>query len=238
MLVADADSQLNINPLDRAPWSSLTGDHQHLATFDASRRAAKYRKDVGLFGALDIPDAAGWDAAAAITRPGGIFGVFQADVELPTEGWEVLFHEQTDQLVAGKMRQSEAPAKIVPLGSSHVGAMVELTALAQPGPFKAGTIEMGGYFGIFHGNQLVAMAGQRFCPTGYTEVSAVCTHPNAQKQGYGGALTHHVVNHTRAAEREAMLHTRHNNTNARHLYETMGFEFRRQVDVVVARRLI
>ncbi len=232
------------DPLDHAPWSSLDGDHRHLGVFDETGNAAKYQKHVGLFGGLAEPTAAGWAAAATITREGGIFGVFQAGVELPTKGWEVLFHEQANQFVAGTMRDEPAPhdgARVVRLDGDNVDAMVELTGLAQPGPFKAGTAEMGSYFGIIgsgaEDGRLLAMAGQRFHPTGYIEVSAVCTHPDAQRRGYGGALTRRVVDEIRALGREAILHTRHNNDNARRLYEAMGFEFRRQVDVVAARRL-
>lgn len=227
---------MTTHPLDQATWLSVTGDHRHLAQFDPDERAAKYRKDVGLFGSLADPSAEGWMAAKAITRVGGIFGVFQADVAPPADGWQVLFHEQADQYVAGDMRSEEANEEIVELGADHVPAMVALTELAQPGPFKSGTIEMGRYFGIFHGDDLVAMAGQRFRPTGYIEVSAVCTHPGAQKQGYGGALTHHVVDQIRSEGREACLHTRVNNDNAKRLYEAMGFTLRRQVDVVAARK--
>lgn len=229
--------------LDHAPWSSLDGDHRHLGIFDDSGRAAKYKKEVGLFGGLAEANAAGWDAAATITREGGIFGVFQAGVELPGSGWEVLFNEYANQFVAGTMRDEPVPAdgaEVVQLGEGNIDAMVELTALAQPGPFKAGTAQMGKYFGIIgfgpEEGRLLAMAGQRFHPAGYIEVSAVCTHPDAQRRGYGGALTRRVVDEIRASGREAILHTRHNNDNARRLYEAMGFEFRKPVDVVVARR--
>jgi ribosomal protein S18 acetylase RimI-like enzyme len=226
---------MSIDPLDRAPWSSLTVDHRHLAEFDPTGRAGRYRQDVGLFGALDVPDVGGWRAAEAITRPGGYFGVLQADVVPPPPGWEVVFQEPANQFVAGVLRPEEAEAEIVELGPEHAPAMVALTELTQPGPFKAGTIAMGRYFGIFHGDQLVAMAGQRFRPVGHVEVSAVCTHPDARCRGYGGALTSRVVAEIRAEGRQAILHTRHDNHGARRLYEAMGFEFRRQVDVVFAR---
>lgn len=233
---------MSVNPLDRVAWSSLTGPHRHLAVFNTDETAAKYRKDVGLFGAMAVADQSGWAAAAELTRDGGIFGVFQADVEPPTDPkWEVLFSEPVDQFVAGTMRDDDlAPpaddATIVPLGLEHVDAMVALTKLTEPGPFKSGTIEMGDYFGIFHADQLVAMAGQRFRPEGYGEVSAVCTHPDGRRRGYGAVLTRYNVDRIRAEGREAILHTRYNNHGARRLYEAMGFEFRRQVDVIVARK--
>ncbi|MEM7323763.1 MAG: GNAT family N-acetyltransferase [Actinomycetota bacterium] len=233
---------MTVHPLDRVAWSSLIGDHRHLAVINDAETAAKYQKHIGLFGAMAVADQSGWRAAEDITRDGGIFGVFQADVEAPTDPrWEVLFQEPVDQFVAGPMRDRDAEsladgAAIVPLGTAHVDAMVALTKLTEPGPFKEGTIEMGDYFGIFHDDRLVAMAGQRFRPEGYAEVSAVCTHPDGRRRGYGAALTRYNVDRIRAEGREAILHTRYNNDGARRLYEAMGFEFRRQVDVVVARR--
>lgn len=234
------------HPLDRVAWSSLIGDHRPLAVINDRETAAKYQKHIGLFGAMETADQSGWRAAEDLTRDGGIFGVFQADVEPPTDPrWEVLFQEPVDQFVAGTMRDRDAEplpdgARIVPLGPEHVDQMVALTKLTEPGPFKPGTIEMGDYFGVFHhdedGQKLVAMAGQRFRPAGYAEVSAVCTHPDGRRLGYGAALTRHNVDRIRAEGREAILHTRYNNDGARRLYEAMGFEFRRQVDVVVARR--
>ncbi len=71
--------------------------------------------------------------------------------------------------------------------------MLALTKLTEPGPFLPRTIELGTYFGIRESGSLVAMAGERLKLTGYTEVSAVCTHPDYRGRGYGNALMSAVI---------------------------------------------
>ena len=41
---------------------------------------------------------------------------------------------------------------IRPLTLADVPSMLELTALTRPGPFLAGTIGLGRYYGVFEGN--------------------------------------------------------------------------------------
>ena len=47
---------------------------------------------------------------------------------------------------------------------------------------------MGQYLGIFDGDRLVAMAGERMTLAGFVEVSAVCTHPDYRGRGYAKQL--------------------------------------------------
>ena len=93
-----------------------------------------------------------------------------------------------------------------PLGDDDVDAMVALVALTEPGPFRPRTIELGGYVGIFHGTQLVAMAGQRLRPPGFREVSAVCTHPDARRRGYASIVTAEVSRGVLARGETPFLH--------------------------------
>ena len=47
--------------------------------------------------------------------------------------------------------------------------------------------------GIRWQGKLVAMAGGRLKVPGYTELSAVCTHPENTGKGYGGMLTRKIT---------------------------------------------
>ena len=107
--------------------------------------------------------------------------------------------------------------------------MIALVALTEPGPFRPRTIELGGYIGIFHDDELVAMAGQRLRPPGYCEVSAVCTHPDARRRGYASIVTTRVA--TAIAERgeTPFLHVASDNVTAKAVYEQIGFTVRRTV---------
>ena len=67
--------------------------------------------------------------------------------------------------------------------------------LTEPGPFAARTHELGGYVGIREPDdgRLLAMAGRRTSVPGFTEISAVCTHPDARRRGYGEVVTSAVA---------------------------------------------
>ena len=67
--------------------------------------------------------------------------------------------------------------------SDDIGEMLALVELTRPGPFSVRTVELGGYVGVFDGDRLVAMAGQRLAPPGFREISAVCTHPDFRGRG-------------------------------------------------------
>ena len=82
--------------------------------------------------------------------------------------------ENGDASHSSKLRSEP---ELVELSAAHSPEMIELTALTKPGPFDKRTHELGKYLGIFREGKLVAMAGERLKVPGYTEVSAVCTHP-------------------------------------------------------------
>ena len=110
----------------------------------------------------------------------------------------------------------------------------ELVALAQPGPWRPRTIELGDYHGVFDGDRLVAMAGERQKVVGGTEVSAVCTHPDARRRGLGAGITARVVRGILDRGETPFLH--HSDENpARTVYEALGFHLRRSVQLVIVR---
>jgi predicted GNAT family acetyltransferase len=119
------------------------------------------------------------------------------------------------------------------LGPDDDAEMLALAQLTEPGPFGPRTHELGTYIGIRRDGRLIAMAGQRLCLPGWTEVSAVCTHPDARQLGFGAALTLRMAAKIREDGDEAFLHVLASNENALRLYQTLGFTIRRKVDVVV-----
>ena len=110
--------------------------------------------------------------------------------------------------------------------------MLQLAAQAQPGPFGPRTPELGTYFGVFEGDRLVAMAGERFRLPGHTEISAVATHPEFRGRGYGRTLTIALANRIRAGGRTPFLHVFADNRPASTLYGSLGFVVRRDLFVV------
>ena len=86
------------------------------------------------------------------------------------------------------------------------------------------------------GDKLVAMAGQRLQPDPYTEISAVCTHPDHTGRGYGAGLVDSQISRILAASRTPFLHLNTDNTSAYKLYEKLGFQLRRPMRVYVLER--
>jgi predicted GNAT family acetyltransferase len=104
--------------------------------------------------------------------------------------------------------------------------MLELTARTQPGPFLPRTIELGTYLGIRRDGRLVAMAGERLHPAGWTEISAVCTDEAWRGQGLSSRLILALGAGIRARGEIPFLHVLTTNP-AIGLYKKLGFRDRR-----------
>ncbi|MER5868833.1 GNAT family N-acetyltransferase [Streptomyces sp. NPDC002044] len=218
--------------LDNPAWASLSGPHAAFAEHPGGRaggraaHAARYPADVAPFAAIADPDAPrSWAALRELVGAGG--AVTLAGVLTPPEGWETLGTIQGVQLVDTALRAEPAP-EAVRLGPSDVPEMLGLIELTQPGPFLPRTVELGTYLGIRHRGRLVAMAGERLRPPGWTEISAVCTHPEVRGRGLATRLVRAVAAGIRERGDVPFLHTAASNTGAVRLYESIGFTVRRR----------
>ena len=109
------------------------------------------------------------------------------------------------------------------LGTADVPEMTDLVTRTEPGPWRPRTVEFGGYVGVRDDGALVAMAGERMRPPGFTEVSAVCTEPDYRGRGLAGGLTRVVAAAIAARGDRPMLHASAHNAGAVRLYESLGF---------------
>ena len=116
-----------------------------------------------------------------------------------------------------------------PLDDADVPAMIALVELTEPGPFRARTIELGGYVGIFHDDELVAMAGQRMRPPGYCEVERRLHPSDRTTSRLRLSLTAHVADGIAASGATPFLHLASGNLAALAAYEQLGFETRTRV---------
>ncbi|HEX8868975.1 MAG TPA: GNAT family N-acetyltransferase [Lentzea sp.] len=214
--------------LDNAIHAALTGPHARFA--ERHGNALRYQPAVSPFTALpDDPSETDWKDLAALTSTAVLTG---PAVE-PPEGWQVetrlpLLQFADDGIAA-------APdAEAVRLTAADVPEMLALTELTKPGPFLQRTIEMGAYLGVRQGGRLVAMAGERLRVPGWTEISAVCTHPDARGQGLGTRLMLAVAHGIRERGETPFLHVLASNTGAIRLYEHMGFRLRLRSELVIA----
>ncbi|MFB6893064.1 GNAT family N-acetyltransferase [Kitasatospora sp. NPDC056327] len=220
------------HPLDNPVRSALLGPHAHFA----GRRGdvLRYPADVSPFVALpDRPDERAWRDLAALLGPGATVGAVGSPADVPAD-WELLHELPGVQLVGDSVRTGP-DAEAVRLGPADVPEMLALVERARPGPFLPRTVELGRYLGIRRDGVLVAMAGERLRPPGWTELSAVCTAESHRGQGLATRLVRAVAAGVRERGDTPFLHTSAANTTAIRLYEELGFRLRRRVTFLTLR---
>ena len=214
--------------LDNVIWNALNTAQVHLG---AGRGAArKFLPDVSLLGGFAEPSLEAYDSLASLLGVGERVGLFlEADSRLPSN-WNVVASIPLLQMVHENCNsQAQTDPKLHlfhQLGEADVPEMLALTKLTKPGPFATRTREMGDYFGIRKDGALVAMAGERLRVPGFTEISAVCTHPEHVGQGYARRLVTLLLDRIKGRGERAFLHVREENARAVELYERMGFRKR------------
>ncbi|MGA5895360.1 GNAT family N-acetyltransferase [Streptomyces venetus] len=221
-----------VDPLDDPVGTSLSGHHAHLAR--RVGRAVTYLPDVATFCAVtNDPEPEAWSDLARLLGPGEFADMFSSSAT-PPPGWEQVFTLEGRQMIwPGDSRPEHPHARstpgVVELGAADVPEMLDLVARTRPGPFWPRTHELGTYLGIRHNGTLVAMAGERLRPPGWTEVSAVCTAPEARGQGHAAHLITAVATRILARNERPFLHVAEANTGGIALYERLGFKTRTHV---------
>ncbi len=221
--------------LDNPVHSSLTGLHSY-----ASRhlgRAAAYRADFATFCSVPAdPTAADWSDLAQLLGSGSLADLFDCP-HPPPPHWKSVFAVDGLQMITTQTPDADVTApptppegvEVVELGPTDRPHMLELAEQARPGPFYPRTPELGTYLGIRRHGTLLAMAGERLHPPGWTEISAVCTAPEARGHGYASHLVQALTARISARGEGTFLHVLRENTNAIELYTRLGFQPRRTV---------
>ncbi|MDR7276095.1 GNAT family N-acetyltransferase [Catenuloplanes atrovinosus] len=210
--------------LDNPVWASVVhGPHAHLARRHGA--AAGFLPEVSPFHGLAAPDdPAAWSDLAALAGPGTQLLVTGPRIA-PPDDWTVVEMMDGVQLVDTALRVEPDPEAVL-LGPDDVPEMLDLTARTRPGPFGPRTLELGVYLGIRHDGRLIAMAGERMRPPGFTEISAVCTDPDFRGKGLATRLVRAVAEVIRGRGETPFMHASATNTGAIRLYEAIGFTVR------------
>lgn len=214
--------------LDRPIWNALTGRQAHLAIREGE--AVRIRPDVGIFAAAR-DEAATDDLAAICARyPGAGFleaeGTPLADWAPP--GAEVMLRAVLAQMVATRVTPGPSVDWIA-LAEADADDIYDLAMLTRPGPFRPRTFDFGGYIGVREGGRLIAMAGTRLRVEGYSEVSAVCTHPDHRGRGLAKALMREVIGRILDEGDACFLHAFADRAATIALYRSLGFEIRQRI---------
>lgn len=216
--------------LDNPIWTALNSD----VVPHVFRRgnAVFIDRKMGFFAGLPSYEVEQLDQLYAVMDPGMRVILFTPDfLELDAK-WKVRNDNALLQMVF------ESPSINLPLdsnirvlGAADVPDMLALTQLAKPGPFLENTIDFGGYFGYFVEGRLVSMAGTRLAAGPYTEVSAVCTHPEFVGRGLAKLVLPHVVNYIQQRHQIPYLQLYPDNLPAYRLYQRLGFVERANLQV-------
>ena len=213
----------NRDLLDDPAWHALTGRQNGLAV--GGPKAACYRPGISPFAAI-TPDS-GLESMADVVASGQGVVFMCADPPAGARGWKQVAEVFVLQMICARPLSQDYPGVGRELGAEDVAQMLALTELTEPGPFLEGTIEMGRYLGVEENGELIAMAGERFCLDGWTEISGVCTHPDAEGRGLAKALVAELVAGVFAAGHTPFLHVRRGSPSeqaAIAAYERLGFE--------------
>lgn len=220
-----------VHPLDNPIWHSLATCHASFAVRLGD--VARYAAPVAPFLAVAH---AGADPAAAFEAlvPAGdtvlLLGIAPA---VPKLG-ELKHLAMLAQMVCAQpLHESDGPP-ILELTEQHRADILALTALVYPHYFRPRTPELGRYFGIYQPDQngdvrLAAMIGERMGMHDWTEISAVCTHPDFNGRGYARRLLAFLSNDILAQGRTPFLHVSHENARAKELYLQNGYALRRDI---------
>jgi ribosomal protein S18 acetylase RimI-like enzyme len=223
-----------MHPLDNPIFNALGTCQANFAErYGVLRR---FPPEVTPLGGFPEPNAEGFAAVRGLLAAGGGLGVFLPKRMDAPEGLEIVLDGDLLQMILENGARLEPDRKshdfiqlshdFIELREADVPEMVELATLTKPGPFDKRTREMGTYLGIRKDGKLVAMAGERLKLPGYTEISAVCTHPDHLGHGYAGFLMTILAERIRERGETPILHVRAENMRAVQLYERLGFRRR------------
>lgn len=222
------------HPLDNMVWNALNGPQARLGVSNGLAR--RFDPAISVFAAVERP-LESLDGLTEIIPEGASVGLVTTDpVPLP---------DQLEQTFAGEVLQLTAEA-FKPIASTVVAyrdltaedvpQILDLVALTKPGPFAPRTIEMGHYIGVFDGDRLIAMTGERLRLEKFSEVSAVCTHPNYQGRGIAKALVSVIGSEIVARGQVPFLQAYTTNAAAIATYTRLGFTPRRNLIFTLVKR--
>lgn len=225
------------HPLDSAIWQALTTQQAALA--EGNERALRFPTHLAPFGAIRDTSLASFQSLADLLLPGESVALFTTRVLPDVDILATVREGSVEQMIwAADANVGDIKALVgaVTLYDADVEDMLALVGLTQPGPFSRGTASMGNFIGIRTGGKLVAMAGERMRLNGFTEISAVCVHPEFRGKGLAEYLIRTIAEKILKRGETPFLHVFSDNLPALSLYKKLGFSIRRKFYLRVLQR--
>jgi ribosomal protein S18 acetylase RimI-like enzyme len=224
-----------MKPLDNPIWSALNSVDQRLNIGDAE--VSYFDSEVSPFvGMQDWGDEAQLNALEKLPSGRSWFVMREGGVKFIDDFVQVITIPLYQMVCQDFKSNLLSEVDVRQLGKDHLDEMLSLTALTKPGPFMSRTMEFGNYKGLFVGERLVSMAGERLHVEGHTEVSAVCTHPDHVGKGFGAHMLSVLSADVIAKGNIPFLHVRQDNERAIGMYQRLGYEVSRKMFFAIFRR--
>ncbi|HEV2503065.1 MAG TPA: GNAT family N-acetyltransferase [Mesorhizobium sp.] len=223
-----------MTPLDRPIWSALTSRHAHLC--EGGSQAKRYQPTVSAFAATLDDSPSSQRALFDLSSDGRSLLFLQADTVVVPPGMMAVSTAAAVQMTASQPATIERDDHIERLGEADLPAMQSLAELTKPGPFTVRALDLGAFWGMKDNGRLLAMAGERMKPQGFSEISGVCSHPDARGRGLAKRLSMFVAGRILERGEDPFLHAYATNTAAIALYESIGFSVRSTMHVAVLQR--
>ena len=221
--------------LDRPVYDSLATRHAQFSL--GGDRARRFALDIGPLASARDDEPESLAALAELVPPDGTLLLLQVDPIVLPPSLAATVSARGVQMVVDRLADAPPDPRIVPLTTDDAPAMLALATLTRPGPFAARTHLLGDFVGIKDHDVLVAMAGERMKHAGCTEVSGVCTRPDARGRGYARSLSAHIARRIIERGEVPYLHAYATNTAAIQLYESLGFRLRSSMYVAQVARV-
>jgi ribosomal protein S18 acetylase RimI-like enzyme len=223
-----------VKQLEYPIWSALTTRHARFAL--GNDLARRYPPAISPMAAVrDVSDSC-LRALSELLTSDDVIGLFSAEPVSGGKYLEVVAQKVVDQMVYEREEAPPDSREFINLTPADVPEMLSLVKLTKPGPFAPETIALGSYIGIRRQGELIAMAGERMKFDGFTEISAVCSHPNHRGRGHSTSLVRTLMHSIVNRGEFPFLHVYSDNTTAAALYTKLGFTHLRSFTVTVLGR--
>ena len=211
--------------LDNPAWHSLNETHHLFAI--GNDEVKFYQPSICRFGGINSKQPA---LASFLEKHAELTSFFVIGNKPQPSSQFIIENELVCiQMICQSPITAEYTQQVIQLNNIFEKELFDLVNSVQPGYFEKGTSLMGNYFGIFNNNKLVAVTGERMKMFGFTEISAVITHPDFMGKGFAKQLVTYTTNRNFENNIVPYLHVAATNTTAINLYEKLGFVKRRKI---------